>query len=205
MKGSPLNALETIPAGLQVASLYEECGTFLGGYKQEGSYAITVLYEGVPTCVLGFPRPEVIDVRRLNIPSTVAIRLRRDFLELAVCPPSLWKTEKIHNVESLTLQRASPGLSDCVDEAGSFGGFIKNGSSVFGLICAHCLPGAEIGATICSPSALEVTGRLEHLLRYTSLAKSADLLHMNSKKDGEALGLMSTYSGREMEHGLEVL
>jgi hypothetical protein len=43
MEGSPFTVLNTLPAGLDAARLYEQCGQFLATYKQEGSYAITVL------------------------------------------------------------------------------------------------------------------------------------------------------------------
>jgi hypothetical protein len=37
------------------------------------------------------------------------------------------------------------------------------------------------------------------------LAKSGDLLHINSRKDGEARQLINAYSVREIEHGLEMM
>jgi hypothetical protein len=129
--------LNTLPAGLEAARLYEQCGQFLVTYKQEGSYAITVLYLGVPTCILGFPRTEDVDITSLNLPSSLGILLVRDFLELAMAfSPTMWRTEKVQGVDNLTLQKSSLGLSDCIHQAGSFGGYVKKGSSVLGMTCA---------------------------------------------------------------------
>jgi len=94
------------------------------------------------------------------------------------------------------------------DGAGSFGGFLKRPSapgSFFGITAAHCVPGGLIGMPICSPSTLEVTARLQHLVGYTRFGPLGERYHVNPTKDTEVDGLLHNHQINNCSSGVRFL
>ncbi|RPB00388.1 hypothetical protein L873DRAFT_811915 [Choiromyces venosus 120613-1] len=92
--------------------------------------------------------------------------------------------------------------------AGSFGGFLKRTSSpglCFGITAAHYLPESDLSTPVCSPSSVEATGRLNRLLRYTTLCPTTDRLHINQTKDMEAKSLLQQFRFMDTPSGTLLL
>ena len=99
--------------------------------------------------------------------------------------------------------------------AGSLGGFLKRPGPItfqhFGITAAHCISSPIIGMPVCSPSTVEVTGRLKMLIRYTKLCPTDPIdpnnrrLHINSASHSEASGLADRYRFHESPSGVALL
>jgi len=92
--------------------------------------------------------------------------------------------------------------------AGSFGGFLKRPSVLgrhFGITAAHCVPGARTGMPVCSPSTLEVTSRLNRLIRYTRFAPKAKRLRGSTNQELEVQGLLENFRFHHCASGVQFL
>lgn len=81
----------------------------------------------------------------------------------------------------------------CGTAAGSFGGFLKRTSQpamYYGITAAHCVFPGLVGMPICSPSAVEVTGRIRQLIRHTTFCPLKHRLHITPAKEREVRGLL---------------
>jgi hypothetical protein len=116
-----------------------------------------------------------------------------------------WAWEPVTAVDKLTLERCSIGIERSIAGAGSFGGFLKRTSiegEVYGITAAHCLPGGLTGMPVCSPSTLEVTGRLKSLLRYTTFGELSDRVHITPIKEAEAHTILGRFQFHDCPAGV---
>ena len=153
--------------------LYEHISSILAAEQQEGAYGIvlTALFVNgtkQEVSVLGFPDPKRIDIRNLKTVGGLPYLIRKDAV-VSTIGSADWKHEPMQFHEKAGLKCLSLGLVGNVREGGGFGGFLTGSEQgeVFGLTAAHCLPQPSVGSLVCSPSALEVSGRFERLRRYT--------------------------------------
>jgi hypothetical protein len=139
--------------------------------QQEGSYGLLVGIkagsEVTPAVVFGFPNPDctAIDDEHIGIP----FHVRPD--RMFNCSPNLhecaWARQPIRDA-IVTLSGVSVGGASCLEDAGSFGGFlVDNAGALYGITARHCVPGMQMGDPVLSPSTLELTARFQHIVRYT--------------------------------------
>ena len=182
--------------GIDRRELYEHISRILTAEQLEAAYGIvlTALFVNgtkQEVLVLGFPDPKRIDIRSLKTVGGLPYLIRKDAVVSAIGSAD-WKHEPVQFHEKAGLKCLSLGLVDNVREGGSFGGFLTGSEQgkVFGLTAAHCLPQASVGSLVCSPSALEVSGRFERLRRYTKYAVPGDKLHCVLNKENEAADIL---------------
>ncbi|RPA98977.1 hypothetical protein L873DRAFT_979566 [Choiromyces venosus 120613-1] len=119
-----------------------------------------------------------------------------------------WAMEPVCDVEKISLEALSLGIEGSLLGAASFGGFLKRTTSlgeVFGITAAHCLPGATTGIPICSPSTIEVMGRFNRLLRYTTICPPTDRLHLNPLNETETKSLLERFRFQASTYGTPFL
>lgn len=143
--------------------------------------------------MLGFPDPEnlKVDVHELTTVGGLPYLVRKDAIVSAIGSAD-WRQQPVQFHEKLGLKSLSLGLVDNVEEGGSFGGFLTESEQggVFGLAAARYLPRTPVSTLVCSPSALEVSGRFEWLRCYTKCAVPDDKLHHVLNKENEAANIL---------------
>jgi len=60
----------------------------------------------------------------------------------------------------------------------------------YGITAAHCVSPGLVGMPLGSPSAVEVTGRIRQLIRYTTFCPLKSRLHITPAKEEEVRGLL---------------
>ena len=162
---------------------------------QEGSYGLLVGMkvgsEVTPAVVFGFPNVDstAIDGKYIGIPFYVrADRMSNSSPNLRGCA---WAWQPIRD-EIMTLSGVSVGGVSCLEDAGSFGGFlIDNGGALYGITARHCAPGLQTGDPVSSPASLELTARFQDIVRYTRYQR--ENFQRRPAKDGEAVQLLNQY------------
>ena len=194
----------------------------LGSVQQDGSYGMILKFRRGPVgqvCVaFGFPDPEKFK-KHGEVPDSMPLLVRKDWI--VNLGDSAWrdrvtstKLEKIH------LQDASLGLKGDMSEAGSFGGwfrgtnlgpvgainrrvtffadFTKEKDGIYGMICRHCLPDAQIGSLVVAPSTLEVTTVFGSNAPYSTL--SPERRFFRSTRNDVAHSLINEYEVETVAH-----
>lgn len=213
MEDSNLVALDRVNID-NLPTLLKWTSEILHKNAQEGAYACIIGRKGngndgiSTTLLLGFPDLDSID--HVPPPVDVLYEYRKDYVEhLSPSVLSPWSNEEIRESALLQLSSVSLGKAGCVTEGGSFGGYIRSKSGkdsttrAFGITAAHCLPECPIGTDITSPSSLELTSRLEHIIQYTRY--SPNILHIRDARNKEAESLLTRYTYTTNPNGVEVL
>ena len=163
--------------------------------EQQGSYGLVVgmevKSEVFPVVVLGFPDVDsaAINDEGVGLPFYVRQdRMSNCATNLRGCP---WAMQPIRD-EAAMIPGLSIGGVSCLEDAGSFGGFLTdNGEALHGLTARHCVPRLREGDPVSSPSSLELTARLQKIILYTRY-QPEDFLR-RAAKDREAEQLLNRY------------
>ena len=158
---------------------------------QEGSYGLVVgmnvKNEVFPAVVFGFPDVDSAAVNGggLGLPLYVRPdRMTNSATNLLGCP---WARKPIRD-EAITLSGLSIGGASCLEDAGSFGGFpVDDGGDIHGMTARHCLPGMRDGDPVSSPSSLELTARLQHIVNYTQYQPEKFVRRIVKEREAEEL------------------
>jgi hypothetical protein len=143
--------------------------------KQHRSFGTIIRFSAdrklpAPAIIFGFAQPPEDDIGAelfIDSNSTIPIMVFRGGLDGAVTAPTSWLNQAVKEYARLNINDASVGGTGILSEATSFGGYLRTASgTILGLTAAHPIPSA-VGEEICSPSTVEVTGRLKSILRYT--------------------------------------
>jgi len=186
----------------------------LRGIKRDNVYGVFAAVKRnsgppIPTLIFGIPPPTLTPAVLPPAPWGLPTLVRTDFILLTNGFQTLWDTEPVHDVGAITLTSVSIGIEGSLVTAGSFGGFLRrpsNAYAVFGITAGHCVPGADPGTPLCSPSTLEVTSRFNRLVNYTSLCPPmADHWHVSEDKEREAKWLLAQFRFQEGPSGVEFL
>ncbi|RPA94869.1 hypothetical protein L873DRAFT_1934946 [Choiromyces venosus 120613-1] len=144
----------------------------------------------VPTLKFGLSRSNLVEIVLPPPPNNLPIGVRED---------------SILSMNELGAKWATGSIAG----AGSFRGFLKRSSildKLFGITAAaHCVPGALVGMPVCSPSTIEVTGRLKRLLRYTLFCPLTNHLHVALAKVTKALALLEQLQFHDDGSGMSFL
>ncbi|RPA96907.1 hypothetical protein L873DRAFT_1791348 [Choiromyces venosus 120613-1] len=170
----------------------------------------------VPTFIFGLPRLNLAEIVLPPTPNNLPIWVREDCILSTNELETAWAMDPVTDVQELMLQACSVGIESIqalsragsIAGAGSFGGFLKRSSvpgKRFGITAAHCISGALTGMSVCSPSTIEVTGRLKGLLRYTTLCPSTDRLHVTLARETEAQALLERFQFHDHASGISIL
>ena len=162
---------------------------------QEGSYGLVVgmnvKNEVFPAVVFGFPNVDSVAVHGegLGLPFYVRPdRMTNDATNLFSCP---WAWNPIRD-EVITLSGLSIGGASCLEDAGSFGGFlVDDGGDIHGMTARHCVPGMRDGDPITSPSSLELTARFQYIVNYTQYQPEKFVRRIARVREAEEL--LNTY------------
>lgn len=193
-----------------------QIGETLRLYGQNDSWG-TVLVTGedrgmnswpVPTVVLGFPSPppsDEIKRKEWHLP----VQISQTTVELSGWgAPTSWRNSPVEHRDVFNVGPQSLGISSDLAEARSFGGFLRTASGrVVGLTCSHVLPNADVqvGADICSPSAVEVTSRVDNIARYTNHDPAGDSRSWkNPARQVELDKMLARYHETPSVEGLQV-
>jgi hypothetical protein len=72
----------------------------------------------------------------------------------------------------MTLSGVSVGGVSCLENGGSFGGFlIDNVGALHGMTARHCVPRMRTGDPVSPPASLEFTARFEYIVPYTGISR----------------------------------
>ena len=162
----------------------------------------------VPTIVLGFP--DLIGIPALTLPNTIADTPILLISDRAV--PTLFESQGpiwhdgVHYEQKIGISDISVGGRDCLNEAGSFGGWIsgKDGRK-FGLTCAHCLPTCQVGESVVSLSPAEITSRVNTIIPYTEdCPESRPAVKRSQARKEELELLLCRYSRVADNNGVEM-
>lgn len=114
--------------------------------------------------------------------------------------PASWLNQPVHDAMEVDLSGYSVGEQGDMEEAGTFGFYGGDDERViYGFTAAHCTPQADRGSVIVSPSARELTGRLENIVPYTSFAPNPRRIH--SQRESEVRSLLGNWINEECREG----
>ncbi|RPA94864.1 hypothetical protein L873DRAFT_1934942 [Choiromyces venosus 120613-1] len=134
-----------------------------------------------PTFIFGLPRSNLGEIVLPPSPNNLPIWVRNDCILSTNELETAWAMDPVADVQELTLQACSVGIE------------------------THCVSGALAGLSVCSPSTIEVTGRLKGLLRYTTLCPSTDRLHITRARETEAQALLERFRFHDHASGISIL
>ncbi|PUU80733.1 hypothetical protein B9Z19DRAFT_1123064 [Tuber borchii] len=160
----------------------------------------------VPTLIFGLPPPAITDYVFKQTPYNLPVFLNDDWIVYASRFNSCWDMEPVRGGGRLCLDHISVGAQGDLATAGSFGGFLRSTVSVqdvFGITASHCVPGAPLATTICSPSSLEVTSRFDRILKCTTLCpvNSVDRQPVRRGKEAELRSILDRFHFHETATG----
>ena len=173
--------------------------------NQAGSYGLVVgmsaKNENFPAVVFGFPNVDtaVIDSEGMGLPYYVRPdRMYNCETNHRACP---WAPQPIQD-DIVTLSALSIGGTSCLEDAGSFGGFlVDNNGDLHGMTARHCVPGMRDGDSVSSPSSLEVTARFQRIVNYTRYQQEKFVRQV--AKDREAEQILNRYRVVDRADGVE--
>ncbi|PUU80221.1 hypothetical protein B9Z19DRAFT_1063615 [Tuber borchii] len=171
--------------------------------NQDNAYGILagVTEDGgpvVPTLIFGIPSPNLLPLTLPSTPFQLPILMKQDAIMAITVFDTVWDKDPVYGTDQIELAPLSVGVEGCLDNAGSFGGFLRKPSMpdmLFGITAAHCLPETGQMTNVCSPSSAEITGRLHRILPYTTL----------QKKDLEARSMLEQYHFTDTGSGVTIL
>ena len=190
----------------EIPAIQRWCSKLLTKHSVESSYCLIagiVSEEGsiAPTLIIGYPDTKIIPKERP--PFTIEYLYKEDEIQDVVGYRD-WAAGVVEEREKVSLENVSLGIRDCISEAGSFGGYLRDSDgNLFGLTAAHCLPDALPGTEVVSPSTLELTGRLNLIVPYTN--HSPEQLATRKWRQEEADGLLQRFERRSDPEGVQVV
>lgn len=159
----------------------------------------------IQCCIIGSRTPEKFFYPKELIHEgfRVPVFLQEDYIwPAAVAPPHSW-VKTVKHAEKIDLSGYSVGLSRDTVEAGSFGFYAGNRErNIYGFTAAHCTPTAKSGDEVVSPSSLELTGRLQVALPYTSFSSASRKVTQKVQKEVEVM--LREFTPEECENGCEI-
>ena len=112
-----------------------------------------------------------------------------------------WVSQPIQD-DIVSLSALSIGGTSCLEDAGSFGGFlVDDNGDLHGMTARHCVPGMRDGDSVSSPSSLEVTARFQYIVNYTRYQPEKFVRRM--AKDREAEQILNRYRVVDRAGGVE--
>lgn len=195
----------------------EEIGKIVEDNKHLGSYGVILRLGISPNtkvhcCIFGskepkeFRGPPRIFGKGISLPVLIVKDWTRTLSTTSDVHDSWKKVPVLPLKNKIDLSGQSVGLQGDTTEAGSFGFYAKDAKETYGLTAAHCVPRAQSGDKIVSPSALELTSRLDFIKDHTDVSLTPHRKSLqNAERKEEAMKLLGAMHRKESLGGCVIL
>ena len=186
---------EALPPNLvsadDIKGANEFIATILLDIHQEGSYGSPMMVDGIPVILIGAPESKL---EGLSMPDPPSGFSRICFEQDQIVMGSGWSGRPIEDTGGLRPDTLSVGLRKEVREAGSFGGYFRAASGVYGITAAHVFgTNPTIGDEVSAPATSEINARFQHILPYTGFCHPNDHIRVSKNKQTEATDIVARY------------